>query len=742
MKRLRQWLCILLVFALFPGKVALAASTDDTPTQIRARAFRSTGEVVEFSAILREGNYYITEDVIPKLTGFQTTVSGKTVSFQGQAGQYRYNLNGVVDYPNKKYYLLTELLDKAKVIYFVNNAGELGFRTVLYDYDRLIALGEEIMSNTGIDANFWDNAVGLGDFIYGFANVYDVISGLRFDAMWGKAYYDDIKKLFLDLVKPLDSEKNLFEKIEKANKKLGTAVGIAQKVRGAMDNFEALANLDDLPPGADRFLFGESWRPGLREALDAYEGVNSNICDEIFAEMVNQSDAAFYKKVMEEQGQKVLNSYGKYGIGDILRTGGYILSVINASVGDTEALSKMLDWYRDNDDMNPVLRRAGLEVVYGVRHAAKDDLLRASFLSSELMKDFVFSGASNGFKDAFTKSALGIQSFWVKLEKEVFNWSLGISTRTDAVRYLYMYNDIQQIFQDCFRANAYLQNGVPQLSNAETVYASLQIYLKSCHRVLEQIEKMGEKTVLEKWISGNDIPVIPTSRLSEVLEDFDQRFAEFSPSDFRYEKGSFISAGSLWNLDQNTSMQQSVIHPLEEEAVHTDLDDPVITTGEIPSAPGLPDDYAEFLRWGWIDDVVKYWNYDYEDVLWPPATYCLYDVDSNGIPELIVQYDGNWLIYTRISGRIQLVSSGILARDMGVFVCPELHVVWFEGAHTSWSFACFVGIEDGREIFRFDNLEKEDPSYQGFKPEEVSPRLKGNYYLLPEYDVVGVEIFA
>ncbi len=735
MKRFRQWLCVFLVVALFPGRIAFTASADDTPTQIRARAVRSTGETAEFSAMLWKGEYYITENEIAKLTGFSAAVNDGYVSYRGLAGQYRYRLDRVVSYKNTKYYLLEELLDKAKVIYFVNNVGELGFKTVLSDYDRLIALGDEITSNTGIDANFWDNAESLGDFIYGFANLYDDISGLRFDAMWGKAYYDDIKKLFLELAKPLDNEKNLLERIEKFNKKLGTAVGIVQKARSAVDSFEALASLDDLPPGADRFLFGESWRPGLREAMDAYEGLNNNICDEIFAGMVNHSDAAFYEEVMKEQGRKVLNSYGKYGVGDILHTGGYILSVINASQGDTEALAKMLQWYRDNSDMNAVLRHAGLEVVYDVRHAAKDELLRAGFIGSELAQDFVVSGMNNGLKDAFTKTALGIKSFWVKLEKEALNWGLGLSSRTDAVRYLYMYNEIQQLFCDCFREYAHPQSGVLQLTDAETVCASLRIYLKSCHRALEQMQKMGEKTTLERWVSGNDQAVIPTERLFEVLEGYDQRFAEFSSSDFRYEEGSTIRAGSLLNLDE------TVQQPATEEENYRNQEEEEITFGEIPGAPGLPDNYREFLRGDWVDDLVRCWNYDYEDALWFPASYCLYDVDCNGVPELILQYDGIWLIYTCLSGRIQLVSTGCLVRDMGVLVCPELHIVRFDGAHTSYSYTCFVQIGNSEEICRYER-EKEDPCYQGFIPEEINPSLAGNYYLLTEYEVVGLELFA
>lgn len=159
------------------------------------------------------------------------------------------------------------------------------------------------------------------------------------------------------------------------------------------------------------------------------------------------------------------------------------------------------------------------------------------------------------------------------------------------------------------------------------------------------------------------------------------------------------------------------------------------------SAREPPVEYDEFLRSGdWVLDLAwaDFW---YDDLLFWDSYWCASDVDGDGNTELIVVFDGYWLIYTFRYGRICLVSSGALARDMAVLVCPELGVVRFDGAHTSWSFTCYVQIDGDTETGRWE-WEKEDPSYRGISPEEVNPRLAGRYTLLEQEPVAGLEPFA
>ena len=161
----------------------------------------------------------------------------------------------------------------------------------------------------------------------------------------------------------------------------------------------------------------------------------------------------------------------------------------------------------------------------------------------------------------------------------------------------------------------------------------------------------------------------------------------------------------------------------------------------VSAAPEPPKEYDEFLRSGdWVLDLA--WaGMDYEDLLFWPSQWCVYDVDRNGTQELMVQFNGCWLIYTCTKGQIRLVSTGALARDMTVSVCPELGVVRYEGGYTSWSFTCFVKIRNGMEQSRIER-EKEDPYYRGFTAAEVDRSLTGTYIQLEQNDICGLEPFA
>ena len=157
--------------------------------------------------------------------------------------------------------------------------------------------------------------------------------------------------------------------------------------------------------------------------------------------------------------------------------------------------------------------------------------------------------------------------------------------------------------------------------------------------------------------------------------------------------------------------------------------------------PEPPTVYDEFLRSGdWVMDLA--WaDMDYEDLLFWPSQWCVYDVDRNGTQELMVQCNGYWLIYTCRNGQIRLVSTGALTRDMAASVCPDLGVVRFDGGYTSWSFTCFVKIKNGVEQTRFER-EKEDPCYRGFTAAEVDSSLAGTYIRLVWNDICGLEPFA
>lgn len=157
------------------------------------------------------------------------------------------------------------------------------------------------------------------------------------------------------------------------------------------------------------------------------------------------------------------------------------------------------------------------------------------------------------------------------------------------------------------------------------------------------------------------------------------------------------------------------------------------------ASAALPSDYEEFLRSGdWIAGMD---GVELEDALYWQPSYSVCDVDSDGVPELIIQLNGCWVVYTRQDGRMRFVATGWLTRDMEISVCPERNTIWFTGGHTSWSFATWLVIRDGDELVRYE-LEKEDPYYIGFAPEDADPSLKGSYRSLEQNEIMGLELFA
>ncbi len=159
------------------------------------------------------------------------------------------------------------------------------------------------------------------------------------------------------------------------------------------------------------------------------------------------------------------------------------------------------------------------------------------------------------------------------------------------------------------------------------------------------------------------------------------------------------------------------------------------------SVPIPPEKYEEFLRSGDYVLDLSWADMDYESLMFWPSYWSVFDVDGNGIEELIVQVNGFWLIYTITGGNIRLISSGSLARDMAVSVCPEQHTVCFAGAYTSWSFMTLVRIENGVQT-ALVSREKEDPGYVGFAPAEIDPSMAGTYIPLEQNEVAGYEPYA
>ncbi len=721
MRQIKRLLCLLLVLLILPsGFPAAAESVMTAATAVNA----ATGESCRFACCLRDGKYWISLSESRKLTGLSAQISGRMITFTGRAGNYRYKLDNTSHfvYNGNNYYLMEEILDKACVQCLVNRAGELCLRPALANADSLIALGAEIFNDSSIDADIWESSKLMGDAAFAVATCYDILSGLRFDAMWGKAYYDDMLKLFLTLAKPLGSDKNTVEKVEKYYKKFETTVDVLQKTREGVEKIEALADLDDLPPGADLFLFGESWRPAVNDVLDAASGVkDGNACDEIFAQMVNRSDMAFYKSAMAEEGKNALKSYGKYGIGDILRVGGYIVSVINASQADTEALDKVISWYAASGGADLPLCLAGEKVVSDVRSAAGDDLNRLLYINRELVTDFIVGSGANYVKSAARKACLGIDSLWVTLEKGVLEGTLGLSTKTSIVRELRMYDDVQQIIRECFRDSTRTNDGKLKLDRVSAAREVLGLYLKCSVLALDLFDKAE----------------MPTAVLRGRLDDYRARFGEFSAEDFSYAGRVTIPAGSLGDQTQTVQSQKpQTSQPQPPSPAPQPQSQPVIEYIEVPDPPA---GYDEFLRSGdWIEDMD---GVEPEDALWWKPAYSTCDVDGDGVPELIIQLNGCWAVYTRKGGAIRLVATGWLTRDMEVSVCPELNALCFEGGYTSWSMATYLIIRGGREVARYER-EKEDPYYRGFTPEEVDPSLKGSYRQLEKNDIMGLELFA
>ena len=533
----------------------------------------------------------------------------------------------------------------------------------------------------------------MGDAAFAVASTYDILSGLRFDAMWGKALYDDYCKLFLSILKPDTQGTNWADKLYKANKKTSVYVNALLEAQSFTEEVSQIWT--ELPPGSSILLFGIDGSEALRTVLDNYQAVNKvNFCDETLAAFMGYYGMDSYKRVMAEEGGKAMSSHGKLGFSDLLRVAGHMTNVVNASQDYTEALDNVMAWYATSEDYNQVFRLCGNKVVDEVRTAYKSKL---GYIVTEVTPSILVDSWSNGEKSAISKTIYASGTVWISLEKEILESVFGMSTKTGLVIDLRRLSDMQEIFRSCFLQ---LTNTQPSLQDAELVYDSVLLYLKICQMTKGYFKKA------DMW----------TTSLENRLAMYEDVLSEFSLIDFKFTGSPSLNEGDLIPIKSASESKPA-------------------------QSLSLPEDYEEFLRSAdWVADL-QWADISLFDITEMPSYYCLTDVDRDRTPELIILFNGYWIIYTRLDGRLKFICSGAMTRDMDVQVCPDLGVVRFCGAYTSWSFNTFVRIQKGKELNRFE-YEKEDPYYQGFSSSELDPMLAGTYYKLKQEQIVGLEPFA
>ena len=160
-----------------------------------------------------------------------------------------------------------------------------------------------------------------------------------------------------------------------------------------------------------------------------------------------------------------------------------------------------------------------------------------------------------------------------------------------------------------------------------------------------------------------------------------------------------------------------------------------------PESPEVPEEYKEFLRRGnWVSDLFLT-GLDYEELPFLPIQWCVYDLDGDDTPELIVQYNSIWLIYTCSNGQIIFVGSGAMVWDMAVLVSPELGIIHIKGEYMDWSFSFFAMTGNETEQDRPEG-EEEGPNRENDAEDEADPPPAGTCMEPEQKGISALKPFA
>lgn len=302
-KHLKCFVAVLLAFLLIPVQYVTASSEFQLITATASELFGPG--LCEIELLECNDRYYISLDGISMLLGYPYQNKGNQFVFMGQKTDLKAGFTGVgfVEYAGNRWYLLEDALNEVQIYATASKDGDgiLYYNSVFTNIDRLLAELDTIMSKDYFSADLLKELGFVGKMANFFANVYDITTNLRLDFFWGNAYSEDIADRIMELLQPIGTEDNLFDKIKSANSKFNKAAKVILKAEDIYEDWREI--IYDIPTGGDVLLFGIEGTQYVRDALEASREINKlDVLEFMVEAQLGKSGLKEYKDALKNVG--------------------------------------------------------------------------------------------------------------------------------------------------------------------------------------------------------------------------------------------------------------------------------------------------------------------------------------------------------------------------------------------------------------------------------------------------------
>lgn len=448
----KRVLALFLTFVLIFPVTANSAAEAQT-IYVRAESlFDFTSCPVEL--LESDGAYYISDDGIQSITGLAVGGTGNKKLISGSKIKMEMDFGKVSsrEYEGKAWYALEDAMNKAQVYIYSNGDGVLYFNSPWSNLDSLLSEIDNIMTQSYFSANMLEDMGLLADSANVVANIYDIVTNFRVNALWGGAYEEDISKQIMALLLPMEESSNVFLDIKSVNGKVNKAAKTILRLENAYEDVQEY--LYDIPAGGDVLLFGIEGTELLRESAEAINVANgADLTDLFLRARLGYAGMKDFEEALGELKGNYLTDIHAFNLGDLISVGEYIVDITRISSEYALALDDVLQRGSNSN--------GGLWSKYkrGVIKAQSEKVLSdyKAYMSQNYLSMFggtvsdIFASISSSMtEDAVEKLVMGSGSLWSNLFVAALNFATNTDKKTDAVRTMYMLGDIQTLLKDCY----------------------------------------------------------------------------------------------------------------------------------------------------------------------------------------------------------------------------------------------------------------------------------------------------
>ena len=339
----KSFLAILLILSLIlPLLPVRAAESEGKLLTVTAQDLFSDRSLLT-EILVKDGQCYIRPEEAAVLAGLGYETNGGTLFFKNPFTYSRISTHPEdiphISWQRTTYYSLEKMMDFLEVWIGVSQEGILYFSSLPYN---MITLGEQIRSvldDARYDADRLNNSLLTGA-LYTVGNIYDIITNMRVNALWGGARKEDYRSVLLKLVQSPDLEgEDISGALKKKNKVYGLALDVMTQFLSKLD-----LDSETWDDWADYFneIFANSngWTilSGLRNSDEFLQGINDgrklDLADLFFRNDIQE----LTKEAGKDYGLNLPSSLSVFDLGDILELGSYYFSLFRSEGAFIEAL--------------------------------------------------------------------------------------------------------------------------------------------------------------------------------------------------------------------------------------------------------------------------------------------------------------------------------------------------------------------------------------------------------------------